>query len=102
MAEQDLRDQVARILLPAAFERLDDGCADREDREEIAGALGTAGEVLSLISSTKEGWRDIDSAPEDGTRVLLADANGWVGEAWFCEDDKNWYEQNTQIGRAHV
>jgi hypothetical protein len=65
MAEQDLREQVARILLPAAFERLDDGCADREDREEIAGALEIASDVLSLVSSTKEGWRLVPVEPTE-------------------------------------
>jgi hypothetical protein len=27
--------------------------------------------ILSLLPSTREGWRDMDSAPKDGTRILI-------------------------------
>jgi hypothetical protein len=47
------REAIARVILPAAFERLDDGCADREDREEIAGALEVADAILALPTPPK-------------------------------------------------
>ncbi|WP_394659938.1 hypothetical protein [uncultured Novosphingobium sp.] len=33
------------------------------------------------------GWRDIESAPRDGTRIML-----WLREPWACVEVARWYE----------
>lgn len=46
-----------------------------------------------LARVAEVGWRSIESAPKDGTRVLVVDG-GAVGEAWF-DSDYGWYWEHT-------
>jgi hypothetical protein len=41
-------------------------------------------------------WRTIDSAPRDGTDVILG-GKGWTTVGWWCETGghEGWYETNT-------
>ncbi|UXO93952.1 hypothetical protein Pan3_30 [Pseudanabaena phage Pan3] len=40
-------------------------------------------------------WRDIETAPRDGTRVTVGSTDGWVvGDAYWCEEDESWRELN--------
>ena len=43
-------------------------------------------------------WKPIGTAPRDGTDLLLYELcdNGTpaIGQAYYCTEDKSWYEQN--------
>lgn len=43
---------------------------------------------------TKSGWQPIETAPEDGTSVLVVD-QGVVSEAYYDGEDKAWWLANT-------
>ena len=40
-------------------------------------------------------WQPIESAPKDGPPVLIATADGFVGEARYHEDEDGWWWANT-------
>lgn len=45
-------------------------------------------------------WKDIETAPKDGTHVLVADS-GVVGEAFFERHDGLWYWSGNHWTDAH-
>lgn len=46
-----------------------------------------------------QGWQPIESAPKDGTNVLIAeDQNGIHGEAYYDDEESRWYWANTGRG----
>jgi hypothetical protein len=37
-------------------------------------------------------WQPIETAPKDGTRVLIAHTNVWMAVAWFWPCNMHWTE----------
>ena len=62
-------------------------------RSEIAGEIDAIRDVLDRREA--EGWRDISTAPKDGTIVLVYVPDfDKVTEAWFCEQTGLWPRDN--------
>ncbi len=54
-------------------------------QEEAAATLETLTQENARLREA--GWRDIESAPRDGTRIML-----WLREPWACVELALWYE----------
>lgn len=82
------------------------------------GPSRAAGKILSLIASEGGGWRDIESAPRDGTSILVTAQHGppasryysvarWEdanneGAGWFDGTVGSWaYEELLEIHPTH-
>lgn len=53
----------------------------------------------AILALPSVGWRTIDSAPKDGTSVLIAEeSRGSSGEAYYDGDNYRWYWANTASG----
>ena len=93
------REEIARIIDPTAWEEylLEDGRVDEEvasifqDAYELS--LAKADAIMAL-PPLEDGWRDISSAPKDGTRVLM-----W-GPGWDGPMTHEW--PNAEIAEAEL
>lgn len=75
-----------RILLEGAVVQLD--LAERRARKAEA-------------ELAKHQWRTMESAPKDGTPLLIA-GRGWVAEGYYESDgDRGWYSANTDWTDAY-
>lgn len=105
------REEIARVIDPEAWEFFDRHKANPVMKAEIAhetrASLAKADAILSLSPASRSqtplsnGWRDIASAPKDGSTVLVAhasnraiftvswdaDASGWVDGSTDRYDD---------------
>ena len=69
--------------------------------EARANVYRAAKAALSTLPAAPQGWRDISSAPKDGTRVLIkfVHANARfskdpIGEGWIAVHEAHWIDHN--------
>lgn len=70
----------------------EDGCLDalgEGDRWLFKHEQTVKAALAALAAKPADGWRDISTAPRDGTRVLLLD-KGYVFEGYRLPDTKIW------------
>jgi hypothetical protein len=78
MAEQELREQIARIIDPNAFCVALPAHVRPRMAERRQGALAKADQIIALLP--KDEWRTMESAPRDGTAVLISEAGDFIPE----------------------
>ncbi len=102
------REDIARIIDPSTFDLIAhytgidrlDGLSPSEREPDVfkgypqlkelrALALAKADAILAALRPTETGWRDIATAPRDGTDVLVCDdetgerhVSYWTGDCW--------------------
>jgi hypothetical protein len=85
---------VARALSLQIVETLSDGWGDAENVRaaiEIYPAILAALEAVTAESGME--WQPIESAPKDGTEVLLG-AERWVYQGRYLPDSQEWFAIN--------
>lgn len=93
-----------RIVYPAA--QIGDAPMDPHQRFAVETCPRCKGErpAMSDPQTTIHGgagWRPIETAPRDGTRVLVHQG-GWVGEASFQDDLNEWWRPWGLIAAAEL
>jgi hypothetical protein len=89
-----LRQQIADHGCPALMPEIDDDerfwCPDCVDREQIAMLLDELTGLKAGETPLQDGWQPIETAPKDGTRVLVVWPNSAVGESFWNQRDNYW------------
>jgi hypothetical protein len=65
-------------------------CPDCVDREQIAMLLDELTGLKAGETPLQDGWQPIETAPKDGTRVLVVWPNSAVGESFWNQRDNYW------------
>jgi len=47
-----------------------------------------------------EDWQPIETAPMDGTRIMVGYRNGWVGFGWWEAQENRWVLDRSGIAAA--
>ncbi|MBN9497821.1 MAG: hypothetical protein J0H39_13780 [Alphaproteobacteria bacterium] len=92
---------------PSAVEAVDALIAAQHvtDHEWVNGGLERANEARAAVLARLRGaavpeWRDIKTAPKDGTPIIYLDARDCIGEAFWQDKDEHepawWDEANTE------
>lgn len=92
LAERDAELATARKLLESSQREFAPISAENHKRD-VQDFLARA-----ALSGSGDGWRDIASAPKDGTTILAAhQSNGAIFTVSWSEDDGGWVDGSTDL-----
>jgi Protein of unknown function (DUF551) len=55
----------------------------------------TIAQAVEALSALPDAWQGMETAPRDGSVILLADNDGYVAACWWHADQRGFWEANS-------